>query len=285
MKQIPEFVRLNKYSDISFGLKEFLKGVISEEEYINKRKDDIGRVRYPWPELFFLKSDMKIYAEYLLKISLFGRRLLLLQEESIGFKKTELYDLYNISSDTIRRYLGKLKNNKRKEASPIIRNMTVKRPKVSKEVIAFFALLSRVPVSWLVDDEPEMEWRVDYFEYLPHAKTISLSQFKRILESSSLEILHDVTGVIINEGVKFPLYIRLESVCSGFIIEVFNLNFGLNDIVALRDLLKGFDYVEEGYMDTVIETHKNYVFIINSRGMKPICIPMEFHRHSYPTTL
>jgi hypothetical protein len=285
MKQVPEFIQLNKYSAISFGLSEFLKGVKSEEEYINTRKDEIGRVRYPWPELLFLKIDMKIFAEYLLKLSLMGRRLILMEEEAIGLKKTELYNLYNINSNTIRRYLGQIPNTEAKEISPEIRNMMPKPPIISEKVIAFLALLARVPITWLVDDKPELEWRIDYFDFLPHTKKVSLSEFVKLLEGFPIDINHDVCAIIINEGVKFPLYLRIEFIYGGFIIEVFNLNLGLNDIFVLRDHLKEFDSLEEGYMDTVIESQKNYAFIVNRRGMKPVCIPMEFRRHSYPTTL
>ncbi|GAE35703.1 hypothetical protein [Halalkalibacter akibai] len=285
MKPIPEFILLNKYSDISFGLKDFLKGEISEEEYINTRKDASGRLRYPWPELIFLKSDMTLYGEYLLKFSLVGRRTVLLVEESIGFKKTELYDFYSIPSDTIGRYLRRAYDTKKSKHPPRIRNMTTLPPTVSREVIAFFALLARVPISWLIHEKPDLEWSVDYFDYLPHTKKLSLSEFKSYLKNFPVNIQHDVSGIIINVGVKFPLYIRLESIYGGFIIEVFNPNFGLNDIFILRELLKDFYYIEEGYMGTVIESHKNYTFIVNKKNMKPLCIPMEFKRFSNPTTL
>jgi hypothetical protein len=278
MKRIPEFIILNTYSAISFGLTKFLKGEISEEEYIDTRKDEIGRVREPWPELLFLKSDMKVFAEYLLELSLMGRRLVLLEEESIGFIKTDLYNLYGIPSNTVGKYL---RGTDRKKNPPKIRDMTVRPPKVSKEVIAFFAILSRVPISWLEDEKPELVWKANHFNYLPDAK-MSLSTFNVLLEKYSLDVQHDVMGIIINEGVRFPLYLRLERFHCGFIIEVFNPNFGLNDLFIIRDLLKKFHYIEEGYMDTVIESQKNYTFIVNQYCMNPVCLPMEFKRNSRP---
>lgn len=287
MKQIPEFIKLNKYSLISFGLKEFLKGEISEEKYIDTRKDVIDRIKFPWPELFFLKTDMELYREYLLKFSLRGRRTILLEEEAIGIHKSNFYKFYGISSNTIRKYVGKIQTKEKEKRPPLIRDMKVKHPNEQKEVIAFFALISRVPISWLMDEKPELEWSIDYFNYLPHTKVIGISEFLEeiMLEKEAIRIKHDVYGCIINEGVKFPLYLRVESIYDGFIIEVLNPNFGLNDIFVLRNILKNFDYVEEGYMETVIESHKNYAFIINKKNMKPICIPMEFKRHSFSTTL
>ncbi|OIJ12729.1 hypothetical protein BKP35_09095 [Anaerobacillus arseniciselenatis] len=281
MQQTLELL-LNRHSDISLGLKKYLKGEINEEKYINTRKDANGRVSLQWPELTFLRSDMELYAKYLLSLSLKGRRLVLLEDETTGFSRQQLYDLYGISSDTVSRYLRRSQQNedkKRKKRSPEIRDMT-EYQKVSKEVVAFFAILARVPFSWLNEEKPDLEWSIYHFNFLQTPR-MSLFDLKNFLENHSEKLHHDVIGIIVNGGIKHPLYLRLEWFRGGFIIEVFNPICRPSEIIPLVLLLQQFNY-DIGYMDTVIDSQKNYAFICKYKSSTPICLPMEYRK---PITL
>lgn len=260
-QQIPEYI-FNKFKYISISLKDYLGGLVDEEEYIRTRKDSLGRVILQWPELIFLKMDMGFYSDYLLRFSLYSRRLILMEDEIIGFSQQQLYSLYGISHDTIRRYLGKHKEKVRKKHKPKIRDIT-RHSKVSKEVVAFLAILSRVPFSWLEEEFPELSWTVQHFSYLYDSKK-SLVWLKSELEGFSLaESTHDVRGIIINQDVPNPLFLRIERIKGGLIIEVFNPNCTMSEIVPLIELFQKYHFTF-GYMDTVIKTQKNFTFIINS---------------------
>lgn len=275
MQQTLELL-LNEHSEISLGLKNYLKGEITEEKYINKRRDANGRISLQWPELIFLRSDMDYYAEYLLKLSLKGRRLVLLEDEAIGFSKQQLYELYGISSDTVSRYLRRYPNNenkKRKKRSPKIRDIT-EYQKVSKEIVAFFAILARIPFSWLDQEKPDLEWSVYHFNFL-QTERMSLSGLKKHLELQPKELHHDVMGIIVDCDIPYPLYLRLEWFRGGFIIEVFNPTCRPSEIIPLVLLLQQFN-CEIGYMDTVIDSQKNYAFICKYNSTTPICLPMEY---------
>ncbi|WP_113970947.1 hypothetical protein [Rossellomorea aquimaris] len=272
-KHIPEYI-FNKFKYISINLKDFLGGMVDEEDYIKTRKDSLGRVILQWPELIFLKMDMGYYADYLLKFSLYSRRMILMEDEIIGFSQQQLYSFYGISHDTIRRYLGKTKEKVRKKHKPKIRDIT-RHSNVAKEVVSFLAILSRVPFSWVEEESPEQLWTIQHFSYLDDSKK-SLAWLKNELEDLPLaKSIHDVRGIIINQGVANSLYLRIEWVKGGLIIEVFNPNCTIGEIVPLIKLLQKYNYAF-GYMDTVITTQKNFTFIINLKNNSPICLPMEF---------
>jgi hypothetical protein len=276
MKQKPKFNKLINY--ISIGLtkyRNFMNNEISEDAYINSRLDANEKKTISWPELILLRSRMDLYAKYLLKFSMYGRRFVLLKMEVIGFSKNQLYNLYGISNDTLRSYFIKRKEKKvKKKHQPKIRDITMYA--VPKEIVAYLAILARVPFSWLEEEVPELEWSVYHFKYLKDFE-MSLIDFKRLLEEEypMKKIPHDVRGIVINKGIKYPIYLRFEWLDGGFIIEIFNPKFTFCELMPIIELLQPFN-CQFGYMDTVIPSQNNFTFISKYKSKKPICLPMEY---------
>lgn len=82
----------NSYLDMcKKKMNEFIIGESTEEDYIRVHEDSAGRNTLAWPELLDVRKDMNIYREFLLKLSLENRRLVLLNEEVISFSQRELF--------------------------------------------------------------------------------------------------------------------------------------------------------------------------------------------------
>ncbi|WP_273853114.1 hypothetical protein [Guptibacillus spartinae] len=251
---------------------EFLHNKRSDEEYINIHNDSGKRNTLAWPELIKLREDMDLYRKYLLKFSLLKRRLVLMNEEIIGFSQQALYEKYGISFNPIARFIGKKRSGPRAKAKPKIRNIETN-VDFNKEFIAFIALLSRVPIDWLEEEIPSEKWCENYFRYLPGSR-MKENEFLEILASCSSQKSHDVRGIILETEDSEDIFIRLESMNGGFIIELFNKDSPYKDILYLLDLVKEFD-IKTGSMQTVIPTQVNFTIISQNSPLK-IINPPEF---------
>jgi hypothetical protein len=85
----------------------------------------------------------------------------------------------------------------------------------------------------------------------------------------------DVRGIILQIDNDKELYLRFEGMDGGFIIEVFNPNCPFFDLSPLAKLLEPFHYCT-GYMETVIPSQMNFVFISKNKSRSPICFPVVY---------
>jgi hypothetical protein len=257
-----------------FGLQkaqQFLADQISAKEYITSHFDRRGSNTYNWDELLCLQENMEVFSQFLLKFNKIQRRQVLLNEEIIGFTETNLYDFYGITSDQVGKFIGRTQKKKtRVKVPPKIRKIiTNKIPDI--EFVSFFALLSRVPLSWLCDDNPKLEWTTDYFQFLPEVNVCG-EEFLKYIHSLSMNSLsrdlHDLRGFILDlEGDVID--IRFEWIYGGFIIEIFNSDATPSKFDKIKKLLSSFE-LEIGYTKTVIPSQHNFTFICNHQSLKPI---------------
>ncbi|MFT4416029.1 hypothetical protein ACLM5H_19390 [Fredinandcohnia humi] len=256
---------------------EFINNQLNEEEYIKFHEDSNGRNTLPWPELYLLRGNMNLFRNFLLKFKLKNRRLVLTNEEIIGFSQQALYDNYGISFKPLSRFIGKSKSVVRRKFDPKIRNIVTSDTDVfHKEFVAFMALLARVPIDWLEEEIPENKWRVHHLNYLQNSR-VNSNELLEIINSTSKEI-HDVRGIILaleNEKNN-ETFIRLELINGSFILEILNQDNPLRSIVYLLDKLKNFN-IEIGYTKTVIPSQYNFTVIGNNNPQKSIYLP-EFKR-------
>lgn len=262
--------RVKPIFDYKYGYRNainFLRNELSAKEYIASHHDSRGSNRLEWNELLLLRANMHLYREYLLKFSLMDRRRVLINDEIIGFSRRDLFYLYGIAPDTVGRFIGQKNTITRKKHPPEIRDIMTENL-FPKEFVAFISLLSRVPFQWLEVENPEQRWSTDYFYYLPEP-IMSGKQFINYIKSQPIDI-HDVRGIIIKLEDSDKLFIRMEWLYGGFIIELFNTNASLRVYRKLRELLASFD-LQVGYTKTVISTQDNFTLICKYKSSKPIC--------------
>ncbi|MBM7602589.1 hypothetical protein JOC75_000559 [Metabacillus crassostreae] len=259
----------NSYLDMcKRKMNEFINDERTEEDYIRVHEDSLGRNTLAWPELLDVRKDMDIYREFLLKLSMENRRLVLLNEEVISFSQRELYYNYGISFNPLRRYFGSKKSVSKPVISPPNIRKIITSGALDRQFIAFAALLARVPIDWLEREKPSKKWSVEYFDFLPSPR-MNEKEFLSLINSVKGN-LHDVRGIIIENKEIGDIYIRLELIDGGFIIEILNKNSPFQYVSYALNLLKDFN-IHFGSMQTVISSQVN--FICFSKSLKNIDFP------------
>ncbi|MEB1807929.1 MAG: hypothetical protein LPK26_11685 [Bacillaceae bacterium] len=269
------FPKHDAYFYMNSGYKkamDFINGELNEDDYIKSHEDSAQKNTLSWPELYLLKRDMELFRIYLLKFSLTKRRLVLMNEEIIGFSQNDLYNNYGVNFEIMRKFIGKKEIIKRPKSKPKIRNIEASGT-FHNQFIATISILARVPFEWLVSEKPNGVWENKHFYYLPNP-LMDAEEFISFIQSVS-EKIHDVRGIILKLENGDHIYIRVESIFGGLILEIFNKGSSLNYLVTLFETLKSFD-ITLGYMETVIPHQVNVAIVCKHKSIKPICLPIEF---------
>ncbi|WP_274472588.1 MULTISPECIES: hypothetical protein [unclassified Paenibacillus] len=242
-------------------IKKVTVGNMAAEEYFSKRIDARGHYSLPWPEITWVRhNDMDLYRRFLLKLKLHHRRIVLLREEILGFTQTELYDFYGIHKDLTGKFLGRQKKRREVRVSPLmIRNITpIIKTDIDDRVISFFAILMRVPPSWILFDEPELEWTTVHFEKTGH-HVVTEYELLTIIKGIESVSYHDVIPMILNiRGSKLRL--RLEVKYGSFLLEYADAGLQLGAFETLVNLLEPM-VKKTGIIRTVIPNHLNLAII------------------------
>ncbi|MFZ3591864.1 hypothetical protein ACOI1C_22295, partial [Bacillus sp. DJP31] len=227
--------------DYRYGYREamkYLSNELSEEEYISFHFDSSMRNSLAWNELIILQSQMDIFRTLLLKLKLTNRRRVLLNKEIIGFSQRDLYERYGIPRDMVRSFLGLVKKkDEGKKHSVEIRAIISKKSFYPDEFIQFIALITRVPINWLIEENPSDNWDIDYFNRLPVLKEC---EFFNYLSSKSINI-NDIEGFTIQFENFEPIKARFEWIKGGFILEVMNKKLELNTLFKIKQILSPFN--------------------------------------------
>lgn len=267
------------YSNITDEYVDYIRKVVTGkmtvEKYFRKKRDGAGRYSIPWPELDWVRRyDMDLYCEFLLKLDLYHRRIVLSRYEILGYTVSELSDYFHIHRDQMRKFIGIFvaPNEKKEKRKALIRNV-IPVPgefEIDARIIALLAVMMRVPVSWLEQENPRLEWTISHYTVTEY-QTVNKDELLNKLQNIDSCVYHDVLPIIlIFDGVE--LYLRLESNNGDFILEYVDecQRFGvfLELIVFLGDIVK-----KTGYVNTVISTHLNLAII---GGEQLEIIPPEF---------
>jgi len=249
--------------------RDFMENIISSEEYIQKHEDANNRNMLSWKELYILRSNIEIYRKYLLKFNLLERRLVLMNEEVIGFSQRDLYYNFGINFNMIGKFIRKKEEKIRKKTvEPYVREVLPNRGS-QIELAAYISVLARVPLEWLELDQPELRWSTDHFMFLKDSY-MKKDGFLKMIHSYSKDI-HDVRGIILELDSNERLYIRFEWIKGAFLLELFNTNSTYYQFEKLRKLLKDYEF-EVGITDTVIPSQKNFILVCQNKSKRPVCL-------------
>lgn len=260
-------------NDLRYGYynsaRDFIEGILSEDEYIKKHHDSIDRNTLPWDELYLLQSNMEDYRNYLLRFSLYNRRLVLLNEEIIRFSQQDLYLKFGVSFDLIRKFIGKKDENPRTKIVKATIREVLPGYGSQIELAAYISVLTRVPFEWLKFENPSMSWTTDYFLLLKDP-LMNRDEFLNLIKSLP-EDIHDVRGIILEVGNNARLYIRFEWIKGAFIIELFNPNSTYSQFDSLIRILTEYK-LDYGLAQTVIPSQRNFVIFCQNKSRKSICL-------------
>ncbi|WP_340012231.1 hypothetical protein MHI32_09575 [Paenibacillus sp. FSL H7-0690] len=256
-------------------IREVITGKMTVEVYFNKKRDGAGRYSKPWPELDWVRRyEMDLYCKFLLKLDLNHRRIVLSRYEILGYTVRELSNYFRIHRDQMRKFIGIfVANEKKKEKREALIRDVIPVPgefEIDARIIALLAVMMRVPVSWLEQENPSQEWTISHYTVTEY-QIVNKDELLNKLQNINSCVYHDVLPIIlIFDGVE--LHLRLESKNGDFILEYVDecQRFGV-----FRELIKflGDRVKKTGYVKTVILTHLNLA-IIGGNQLK--IMPPEF---------
>jgi hypothetical protein len=279
----------NKLKDIIVRLKR-IRNFYSEsstqsiKDFLEYKRDTNARFTYDWPELFFLRMDLNELALFLLKIEdINARRLVIMREELTGFSKNSLFTDFRINNNQLTNFTD-IENrhyNGITESTPLHESFGGRRiipiPNYPGEFLAFIALISRLPLQWLLSSFPEEVWSIEHFGFLDDVSLFyGKSEWVKFLKGLCHDS-HDVRAVIlIDKLTNCKLYLRVEILMGTVIIELCNITVSSKEYKLFLKLFHGESYIY-GYMPTVIPSQINHTVIIrHPHSMRPICYPIEF---------
>lgn len=256
-------------------IREVITGEMTVEVYFKKKRDEAGRYSIPWPELDWVRRyDMDLYCEFLLKLDLNHRRIVLSRYEILGYTVRELSNYFRIHRDQMRKFIGIFvaTNKKKKKREALVRDVIPVSGEfeIDARIIALLAVIMRVPVSWLEQENPSQEWTISHYTATEY-QIVNKDELLNKLQNINSCVYHDVLPIIlIFDGVE--LHLRLESKNGDFILEYVDecQRFGvfLELIEFLGDIVK-----KTGCVNTIISTHLNLAVV---GGDRLSLIPPEF---------
>jgi hypothetical protein len=197
---------------------KLMNNTLSEEDYVRSHTDDKEKYWYEIPEI---KKDYEKYRLYLLRLSVSSRRIALLNSASTGMTWKDIFNSFDIHSPKLTSFI----QNKAKRG-------------YDSQLLACLALLCRIPVSWLLEEEPTNEWDIGFVSFIldrikSRDELISILQEqqnrKHVVKCADLNI----------RGITLKL--RVEILPEGFIIEVFNNMIMGNELAILKEILEIFN--------------------------------------------
>lgn len=261
-------------------INDFLEDVITEETLFNERTDDANRMSYNWVELEILKNHMDLFRKFLLKLSLNGRLRILLSGQIIGINQENLTAKYGIAKNKFQYFKGeyKPKGSKAKFQIRLISNKQF----ITSELYATIAIFTRVPLSWIQEEVPKQIWTADHFKDLPNANfTIDqLMDYIDVTEKRALvedrghrnpreKWFYDIRGVILHVNDSHNIFLRVAIYeFGGFIVELYNEQHGIYDLMVLQRALARFGPTQTGYLETVISNRINPLIVCKGRSQK-----------------
>ncbi|OAB32994.1 hypothetical protein [Paenibacillus glacialis] len=226
--------------------------ILIEEQYTNSHLIDREDFWYEIPEI---KKDIKKFNLFLRSLSVKTRRKVLLNMASTGMTWRDIRDCFGINPTQLSAFV---KDNAKLGYNSIF--------------LACIALLCRVPISWLLDENPDDEWDIGYIKMIPN-RILSKTEFIKILQNINDEDMnkHVVKCVVLKEqGVTLNL--RLEINSGGFMIEILNNVITGQELFIMSKILELFD-CNYGYEETVISNRVNVTLY-----SEMVELPIEFQK-------
>jgi hypothetical protein len=260
---------------------DVIEGKITEEEFFSTRLDEAEKVSNDWVILEFLKRNMQLFRKFLLAISLNWRIRVLLHSQLLGITQSDLTKKYGIHRNIFRILKG-THTPKGKAKKGDIRTIG-KRPPIPNDVFATLAIFTRVPVSWIKEEVPDISWSIEHFkdikdasltlkEFLDYLRTTENMAIKNIQQTQGKRNrawLYDIRGIILKLNCHHDIYIRVAFYQKGgFMIEVFSTHNPLDDYMVLKQILAPFGPIETGYFETVIKNRINPAIVCKSQSEK-----------------
>lgn len=261
-----------------------LMGVINGEDrkgkkYIEIIKSDKSADQ---PELIWAREEISRLRRALLEFDVQDRCYVILHVEIIGLSRTQIVDLYGIHKDLMSRLAGQYKKPKtvRRELREIKKRVKVidvlEGPYIFNiQLLAFIAVLARIPLTWLTYNKPIEGWEDRHFANFNKQFIIEAENYEKFMESliNKSNVSHFIYPLIVKYNDGFELYLRIEVLHKSFIIELFNLNNQMTAIVRLKKLLFSINF-KTGYMETVVQNQIN--FCLMEKNWPDSHIPPEF---------
>lgn len=261
-------------------IRNVISGDMTVEVYFEKKRDVAGRYIIPWPELDWVRRhEMDLYRKFLLKLDLKHRRIVLSRYEILGYTVRELSNYFHIHRDQMRKFIGIfVANDEKKEKRAALVRDVIPVPgdfEIDARIIALLAIMMRVPVSWLEQENLSQVWTISHYTVTKY-QTVNKDELLNKLQNIDSCVYHDVLPIVlVFDGVE--LHLRLESNNGDFVLEYVDechrVGVFLELIEFLGDVVK-----KTGYVKTVISKHSNLTII---GGNKLKLIPPEFREANF----
>lgn len=261
---------------------EIIRGIINkeitEEEFFKNIADSGNRIIIDQPMINSLKREPHLLREFLLSLSVQGRFRIILMKEMLGMTQTGFSEKYGVSKDTLRILKGQ--HGKVKSNSTDTLREVLPKTRVPFELYASFAIMTRIPVEWLLYEQPVLtnKWDVSHFkvlrnvfltrdsfiQYLREMRKDGVNNYNKFSHTRpNFAFLHDIRPIILTFDKNTEIYLRASIREQGdIILELFGEENQLNDFAMLRKLLEPFYPLELGYCKTVIDNHINLMIIM-----------------------
>lgn len=142
-----------------------------------------------------------------------------------------------------------------------------------REFIALIAILLRVPVGWILNDDICNKWETYHFYHLSNS-WVDIDGFVYILSKVTTSEMW-VRGMIIRGIDSGHIFLRVEANKGNFLIEVFNDDGHPSNVHCLFASLRNNFSCFEGLMLTAVEKQKNPAIVCN-RDNQCFCLPVGF---------
>lgn len=218
-----------------------------EDEYVLNHENDGEKFWYEIPQI---KKEYDDFRRYLRRLSVSTRRKALLNMASTGMTWEDIKNCFGINAPQLNNFI----KNEAKRG-------------YDYRLLANLALLCRVPLSWLMNEEPDDEWDIGYIALIPD-RVNTINELISLLQGQRNEY-HVVRCAVLND-LQFSLKLRVETQPEGFIVELLNPEISGREFKLLRQILEQFN-CKYGYMETVIPGRVNATFYTGT-----VELPIEF---------
>lgn len=243
----------------------FIHNLISEDEYLFFHKEQGAKHFF---ELTLLKRDMSLYVQMLKKLSLHGRRKILLDAYSTGFvwsEYREIFEKFNakmfkgFSDNRIATFIksGELSTN-------------------GIVLSAMFAIICRVPLDWLLVPNISGNWFNDSYRYLDLEECNASELLASLVEVSRYSISVEGINFLLDNR---KLLVRKEVRYGSVLLEICEDQLSNKEMYQLNCIFLNAGFAPI-YMKTVIPQRYHLAYFHPWRSREIVCLPMEAFYHT-----
>jgi hypothetical protein len=252
---------------------QFLSDDIDEAEWELFFKEQKSKHHF---ELLLLKYDYSVYSHLIQKLSVKNRRRILFDFYSTGLTRSELEDVGRSLNIDIGSETDKHISLSEKKMTKFILMQNADPDGGSIRFLEIVALICRVPIHWLIEEEVTEYWENEYLLYLP-CSDYTLERFYAYLDKIN-KYSRDVRGIKLHLS-SFIFRLRVEVIFGAVLIELFHESLNEEEY---NILIQAFDKLNviSGILPTVIHNRFHNGFFSVYRASQIICIPIEFQSNA-----